>query len=235
LAAGAGLALRGADDTRDVSDDLDLLLDRTFAAVPNWKLVTPEERSKLKGLIEHYRGMPHPFTQCVTDNSKRFGKERAERVCAVLKDLIRRTTKWRGEKKMSEVEPMEGVTVEDIRALAQQDVPGHVWVSESKRARGHWRQMAVLPYKKRKAMPPSAFVFPSEKRYPIHDRAHAANALARSSGKPEEATVRAAVCKRYPDLPACQERKHVELGDVFRQLAWREGEHPRNTRGRFPA
>jgi uncharacterized coiled-coil protein SlyX len=59
----------------------------------------------------------------------------------------------------------------------------------------------------RKKLPTGAFVFPKEKRYPIHDKAHAANALARSSGKPEEATVKRVVCSRYPDLPACQIKK----------------------------
>ena len=68
-------------------------------------------------------------------------------------------------------------------------------------------EAATLTTKKRKALPSSAFVFPKDKRYPIHDRAHAANALARSKGKPEEATVRAAVCRRYPDLPACKKGK----------------------------
>jgi hypothetical protein len=63
---------------------------------------------------------------------------------------------------------------------------------------------AVLSPKKRKSLPPSSFVFPNQSRYPIQDRAHAANALARASGKPEYATGRAAVCKRYPDLPACK-------------------------------
>ncbi len=56
----------------------------------------------------------------------------------------------------------------------------------------------------RKNLPSSAFVFPKDRRYPIHDKSHAANALARSSGKPEEGKVRAAVCRRYPDLPACK-------------------------------
>lgn len=62
---------------------------------------------------------------------------------------------------------------------------------------------AVLTAKKRDSLPKSAFAIPPG-RYPIHDRAHAANALARSSGKPEEARVRAAVCRRYSDMPACR-------------------------------
>lgn len=61
----------------------------------NFKQVSPEHKKKLGPLIKHYRKYEHPFTQCVTDNIKRFGKERAERVCAVLKDLMKRTTKWR--------------------------------------------------------------------------------------------------------------------------------------------
>jgi hypothetical protein len=68
-------------------------------------------------------------------------------------------------------------------------------------------EAAVLTSKKRKALPRQSFVFPKDKRYPIHDRAHAANALARSKGKPEEAKVHAAVCRRYPDLPACKRGK----------------------------
>lgn len=70
----------------------------------NWKQVTPANRRKLSALIEHYRKKPHPFTSCVRDNTKRFGPERAKRICAVVKDLGRRTTKWRkgGGKRLRE-------------------------------------------------------------------------------------------------------------------------------------
>lgn len=57
-----------------------------------------------------------------------------------------------------------------------------------------------LTYRARENLPDSAFVYPKERRYPIHDINHARNALARSSGKPEERKVRAAVYKRYPSL-----------------------------------
>ena len=60
--------------------------------------------------------------------------------------------------------------------------------------------LSVLDTAERKALPASAFVFPSKRAYPIHDLAHARNALARSSGKPEEAVVRAAVYRKYPAL-----------------------------------
>jgi hypothetical protein len=36
--------------------------------------------------------------------------------------------------------------------------------------------------------------------YPINDRSHAANALARSSGKPEAAAVRRKVLAKYPSM-----------------------------------
>jgi len=65
---------------------------------------------------------------------------------------------------------------------------------------------AVLTSKKRKALSKGAFAIPEERAYPIHDRAHAANALSRSAGKPEEARVKRAVCRRYPNMPACRSR-----------------------------
>jgi len=65
---------------------------------------------------------------------------------------------------------------------------------------------ATLTSKKRKALPSSAFVFPKDRRYPIHDKSHAANALARSKGTKDEAAVRRAVCKKFPSLPACKSK-----------------------------
>lgn len=53
--------------------------------------------------------------------------------------------------------------------------------------------MADLTTKKRKALPKSEFAMPSERKYPVNDRAHAANAKARASqmekkGKISEST-----------------------------------------------
>jgi hypothetical protein len=39
-----------------------------------------------------------------------------------------------------------------------------------------------------------------DRSYPIEDASHARNALARASGKPVEARVRAAVHRKYPDI-----------------------------------
>jgi hypothetical protein len=63
--------------------------------------------------------------------------------------------------------------------------------------------MAELSGKKRKALPKQSFALPAKRAYPIHDRAHAANALARVAqhGSPaEKKAVRAAVKRRYPSM-----------------------------------
>lgn len=64
--------------------------------------------------------------------------------------------------------------------------------------------MADLTTKKRKNLSPSSFAVPSKApgpgSYPIPDKAHARNALARSSGKAVEGQVKAAVYKKYPNL-----------------------------------
>lgn len=74
--------------------------------------------------------------------------------------------------------------------------------------------MAKLTYKQRKALPRRAFVFPGRRSYPIHDRAHARNALARVAqhGTPsEKAKVRAAVRRRFPSIEvAGKKRKRRE-------------------------
>lgn len=63
--------------------------------------------------------------------------------------------------------------------------------------------MAELTAKKRKNLADSTFAIPEDRAYPIPDRRHAANALARVEqyGTPQEkAQVKAAVKKKYPDM-----------------------------------
>jgi hypothetical protein len=76
--------------------------------------------------------------------------------------------------------------------------------------------MAKLTYQARQNLPKDKahFVFPDKApgpgSYPIFDKAHARNALSRvgANGSPEEkAAVVAAVCRKFSDLPTCQERK----------------------------
>jgi len=57
-----------------------------------------------------------------------------------------------------------------------------------------------LTSKARNALPDSDFVYPGERKYPIHDLSHAKNALSRASGTSEEEKVDAAVYKKYPSL-----------------------------------
>ena len=60
--------------------------------------------------------------------------------------------------------------------------------------------MAKLTAKARRAIPTKNFAIPSTRSYPIQDRSHAVNALARSSGKPVAARVRAKVKAKYPGI-----------------------------------
>jgi hypothetical protein len=60
--------------------------------------------------------------------------------------------------------------------------------------------MSKLSYAKRENLSNDDFVFPETRRYPIEDVAHARDALARSSGKPEHAAVVAAVRRKYPEI-----------------------------------
>jgi hypothetical protein len=46
--------------------------------------------------LKHYAKQAHPFTACVRDQVKHgLSKDHANRRCAVLKDIIKGTTKWR--------------------------------------------------------------------------------------------------------------------------------------------
>lgn len=72
--------------------------------------------------------------------------------------------------------------------------------------------MAELTAGARKKLPGASFALPG-RRYPIHDQAHARNALARVSqhGNPEEkARVRAAVRRRFPGIAVEAIRRRVK-------------------------
>lgn len=70
--------------------------------------------------------------------------------------------------------------------------------------------MAKLSSSQRKALPTQDFAVKSKAgtpqgkarggSYPINDKAHAQNALARSSGKPVAGQVKAAVAKKFPGM-----------------------------------
>lgn len=63
--------------------------------------------------------------------------------------------------------------------------------------------MAKLTTKARSALPKKSFAVPGKKAYPINDKGHARNALARVSqfGSPsEKKQVRSAVKKKFPGI-----------------------------------
>ena len=66
--------------------------------------------------------------------------------------------------------------------------------------------MARLSYKTKAALPKSDFAvkgtgkYGGKGSYPIPDASHARNALARASGKPVEAEVRAKVHAKFPNI-----------------------------------
>lgn len=63
--------------------------------------------------------------------------------------------------------------------------------------------MTKLTAARRNDLPSKDFAVPSERAYPIFDRAHGANALARASqnATPElKAKITAAVHRKYPDM-----------------------------------
>jgi hypothetical protein len=63
--------------------------------------------------------------------------------------------------------------------------------------------MSTLSYSARKKLPKKSFAVPGKRAYPIEDKAHARNALARVSqhGSPaEKAKVRGAVKRKYPSI-----------------------------------
>ena len=72
-------------------------LDEILANFSEADTVGPDQRHKLRGILSYYAKKKHPFTDCVRDNTKRFGPDGAARVCATLKDLIYGTTIWRGK------------------------------------------------------------------------------------------------------------------------------------------
>lgn len=84
---------------------------------------SPSDRKKLKGILKKYAKSPHPFRACMRDNEKRFGPERAARVCATLKDIIRGTTKWRGNKKKDKGAPgVKNLQVDDTLAILLESI-----------------------------------------------------------------------------------------------------------------
>lgn len=68
---------------------------------------------------------------------------------------------------------------------------------------GFEKQAKELTTKMRNRLDNSQFVFPKERKYPIPDKAHARNALARVSQfgtEEQKAAVHSAVHRKFPDI-----------------------------------
>jgi len=102
-------------EDEDLQEYLEIALSNGFSK--GTANVSPNDMRRLKGLLKHYAKKKHPFTSCVRDNTKRFGPERAKKVCAVLKDLIRGTTKWRS------TERKKGLSDEEKAEFILSDYP----------------------------------------------------------------------------------------------------------------
>lgn len=59
--------------------------------------------------------------------------------------------------------------------------------------------MAKLTARRRKKLPAKDFAG-KDRSYPIPDKSHARNALARASGKPDESEIRAKVHEKFPSI-----------------------------------
>lgn len=80
---------------------------------------------------------------------------------------------------------------------------------------------AELTTAKRAKLKKQSFALPKERAYPIHDAAHARNALARVAqhGTPEEQkTVRAAVARKYPGIEVTHPKDKKESEDVDKAI-----------------
>jgi hypothetical protein len=70
--------------------------------------------------------------------------------------------------------------------------------------------MTKLTTQNRKKLKKESFAIPEDRAYPIHDKAHAINALARveqHGSKEEKKRVRAAVRKKYPGIKQAKDNK----------------------------
>lgn len=109
-------------------DDIDRRLDLLLA---NYQRVTSNPRSMgyLRFLLRHYAKSPTPWRTCVAENTKRFGPEKVKGLCAVLKDTLRGTTKWRGHPELDHGAP--GVAIGEADKAAAPPWGGRKHLSES--------------------------------------------------------------------------------------------------------
>lgn len=213
---------------------LDKLIADRMASAKLAAPIPPTARVKLKSILKKYARDPHPFTACVRDNMSKYGPGRTEAVCATLKGVI----KGVDASKTAPANASEGDAVIDADVLLALDAISEIDLQEifleavaleqygtveavallnvdgraelQRWGDGSALELAQMDAKARGEAKKGDFVFPDEKAYPIHDRKHGANALARAQQNETGdrlKKVQDAVCSRYSDLPFCQARK----------------------------
>lgn len=98
------------------------------------------------------------------------------------------------------------------------NLPSTIVQEAMRRARGHAGgvvkiQKRVLTAAERKKLQSSQFAIPERKAYPIHDEAHARNALTRVAQhgtEEEKKQVRAAVRRKYPNIEVSKSQEDEE-------------------------
>lgn len=157
----------------------------------NWKQVTPRERAKLAPLLKHYAKSPHPFTKCVRENRKRFGP-RTEQVCAVVKDLIRGTTKWRGKGK--------NLSLEELREVVDMADASGIDCAQLQKARSILDMAEKQISAKEREKAPTAY----DGAFPIRNKGELRRAILAYGRAPadKKATVKRFIIRRARELGA---------------------------------
>ncbi len=75
-----------------------------------------------------------------------------------------------------------------------------------------------LNAKMRNAIPARDFALPGPRKFPIMDKSHAKNALARASGKSVQGKVDAAVKRKYPGLGKSKEPREPQSHAEWEKL-----------------
>lgn len=183
-----------------LDDRIDFLLDEI--GLSDERLVAlavgPDARKKLKGILARVARKKDPFKTCMSDLAEHRPEltvEAHKKICGRLKSMIKGTGRVKALSLSIDDSSSCPMVDASVAALLEQVDDSALQAFEANPI-----SFAVLSSKRRASLPKTAFVFAGNKRYPIYDLAHARNALARSSGKPEEAAVKSAVYKRFPQL-----------------------------------
>ena len=150
--------------------------------------MTPDERGNIRGRLETRLALLEGVALSLT------GDERTRSLAVANAYQI--LTPGGKAVKLNEVEAVEEAEVRWLFAQLDPEIEGLQYAVDA-------LSEAKLTAAERAALPESAFVFPKERRYPIHDEGHARAALGMVAmhGTPDEiAKVRAAVAARYPKL-----------------------------------